>query len=294
MTLNQLRYLVALADHLHFGRAAKACGVEQPTLSAQIKRLEEHLKADLVVRSRTEIQMTRTGADLVERARRVIDESNGILAAARRGGAALVGERRLGVMPTLCSAILPWTAPVVRKNFPELALTFIEKTTRQLVEDLHMRRLDWAMVSGPVSIKGFESINLFDEALVLAVPNAHPAAERTRFRQDALAQERLLLLAEGHCLRDQAAALCAAHSAVLGCAEASATNLETLRSLVATNQGVALIPALSAQSVSGVSYLPLSPGADRKIVLIFRDNGPQRDEAEALAGCIKEAHAARV
>ncbi|MCI4664311.1 MAG: LysR substrate-binding domain-containing protein [Neomegalonema sp.] len=291
MTLTQLRYLVALADHLHFGRAAAACGVSQPTLSAQIKKLEAYLDAPLVERGGGDVGLTALGAHIVERARRMLEEADAILGAARRGADPMVGPRRIGVIPTLCPYFLPWALPAIRNDFPRLDLLCFEEMTEQLVAELRARRLDWAVMAGPFRADGLEAYPLFQEAFLAALPEAHPLAQKEATPQSALTTERLLLLSEGHCMRDQALALCATQPKEPGRTDASATGLETLRGLVAAGLGVTLAPALAARPTPGVVYRPLTPPAGRDLILVARAAPAQRVEARLIAKSIAAAYA---
>lgn len=299
MTLTQLRYLVALADHLHFGRAAAACRVSQPTLSAQIKKLEDYLDAPLVERGGPAggargVALTSLGAHVVERARRMIEEADAILGVARRGGAPMTGPRRLGVIPTLCPYFLPWALPAMQRAHPRLELICSEDLTDQLVEKLRSRQLDWAVVAEPLAAPaGLETLPLFEEPFLAALPEAHPLAARATLDQAAFVAERPLLLTEGNCLRDQALALCGRSSGARAeGVEASATGLETLRGLVAAALGVTLMPELAARPTAGVVFRPLEPSVGRRMALAFRAGAQQRVEARMAADTIATAYAA--
>lgn len=291
MTLSQLRYLVALADHLHFGRAAAACRVSQPTLSAQIKKLEAYLDAPLVERNGySGVGLTAIGVNVVERARRIVEEADAIIGAAQRGGAPLIGPRRLGVIPTLCPYFLPWALPALRSAFPKLDLICSEDLTEGLLDKLRTRRLDWAVIAEVPDVAGLESLPLFEEPFLAAVPAEHALSNTDPLPLGALEQSRLLLLTEGNCLRDQTLALCGAGAAVKpGGVEASATGLETLRGLVAAGLGVTLMPALAVRPTSGVVFRELTPHAGRQAILAYRAGAPQRVEARRIAEIIATA-----
>ena len=293
MTLTQIRYLVALSDQLHFGRAAADCGVSQPTLSAQIKKLEAYLGAPLFDRSGSDVALTPLGAHIVEHARRMLDEADAIVGAARRGSEPMVGPRRLGVIPSLCPYFLPWALPSIQSAFPKLVLHCAEDLTERLVEDFRARRLDWAVIAAPFSAPGAETLPLFEEAFLAALPADHSLAQSESAPQASLAAEQLLLLGEGHCLRDQALALCSQVSPDAHLSGANATSLETLRGLVAGGLGLTLMPELAARPHDGVVYRPLSPAAGRQIVLLHRAAPPQRVEARLLAKEISKAYASR-
>lgn len=289
MTLTQLRYLAALADHGHFGRAAAACNVSQPTLSAQIKKLETHLGARLIERGAAGAALTPIGEAVLTRARRVLEEAEGLVEAARRGRAALSGPRRIGVIPTLCPYLLPWALPALGAAFPALELILHEDLTDNLLAQLQRRRIDLAIVAAPIDEARIVATPLFDEPFFAALPARHPLARAPTVPQGALARERVLLLAEGHCLREQALAICARpRAAAAGRVDAAATSLETLRGLVAAGHGVTLLPALAARDARDVALRPIDPPAARRILLLAREGSEQADEiapiAEALRG----------
>lgn len=299
MTLTQLRYLIALADHLHFGRAAAACRVSQPTLSAQIKKLEAYLDAPLIERDPASgVGLTPLGLDVADRARRVIEEADAIVGVARRGGAPMLGPRRLGVIPTLCPYFLPWALPAMRRAYPKLDLICSEDLTDRLIEQLRARRLDWAVVAEDVATPGLEQAALFEEPFLAAAPADDPLARRDAATQADIAAARLLLLTEGNCLRAQTLAVCGPQSATAAHGvEASATGLETLRGLVAAGLGVTLVPALAVRPTDGVVFRPLDPPAGRCLSLAFRSGARQRVEARLAAETIAAAfenHAAGV
>ena len=246
MNLRDLRYLVALADHRHFGRAAAACFVSQPTLSTQIRKLEDELGVTLVERSPRKIMLTPTGLQVAERARRIVGDVEQMKEVARRSQDPEAGVVRLGIFPTLGPYLLPHVVPSIRRRFPQLELLLIEEKSDQLLTRLRDGRLDAALLALPVHDEQMHAEPLFEEPFVLAVPDAHPLAARTTISLDALSDQRLLLLEDGHCLRDQALDVC--HLA--GAAEKSGfqgTSLETLRQMVAANVGLTLLPMLAIQ-----------------------------------------------
>lgn len=246
MNLRDLKYLVALADHRHFGRAAAACFVSQPTLSTQIRKLEDELGITLVERSPRKIMLTPTGQQVAERARRIVGDVEQMKEVARRSQDPEAGVVRLGLFPTLGPYLLPHVVPSIRRRFQQLELLLIEDKSDQLLARLRDGRLDAALLALPVHDEQMHAEPLFEEPFVLAVPVGHPLAARTTITLDALADQRLLLLEDGHCLRDQALDVC--HLA--GAAEKSGfqgTSLETLRQMVAANVGVTLLPMLAVQ-----------------------------------------------
>lgn len=274
MNLRDLRYLVALADHRHFGRAAAACFVSQPTLSTQIRKLEDELGVALVERSPRKVMLTPAGREAAARARRIIDEVEQMKQAARREQDPASGTIRLGVFPTLGPYLLPHAVPRLRAAFPQLELLLVEEKSDILHERLRDGRLDAALLALPLHDDQLHCQPLFEEAFVLAAPRAHPLAARTRLRLSDLDQARLLLLEDGHCLREQALDVCqlsGAHER----SEFRATSLETLRQMVAANVGLTLLPALAVQPPVAASpdirLVPFeAPAPHRQIALVWR------------------------
>lgn len=267
MNLRDLKYLVALADHRHFGRAAEASFVSQPTLSTQIRKLEDELGVALVERAPRRVMLTPIGHEVADRARRVIAEVEQMAELARRSRDPEAGSVRLGLFPTLAPYLLPHVLPGVRTRFPRLELLLVEEKTDQLLQRLRDGRLDAGILALPLHDDQLHAEPLFDEPFVLAVPRTHPLAARRALRTDQLEGLDLLLLEEGHCLRDQALDVC--H--VAGAGERAgfrATSLETLRQMVAAGVGATLLPALAVQP-------PVPPSPD--IALIpFEGDPPHR------------------
>jgi len=271
MNLRELRYLVALADHKHFGRAAAACFVSQPTLSTQIRKLEEELGVSLVERAPRRVMFTPVGRDIPERARRVVAEVTQMGEVARRSQDPEAGSVRLGLFPTLAPYLLPHVLPGIRARFPRLELLLVEEKTDALLARLREGRLDAAILALPLHDESLHVEPLFQEPFLLAVPQSHVFATRTRpLALHELDQEHLLLLEEGHCLRDQALDVCR----LAGANERDgfrATSLETLRQMVAAGIGVTLLPMLAVQP-------PVPPSPDVHL-LPFAGNPPSREIA---------------
>ena len=289
MNLRDLKYLVALADHRHFGRAAAACFVSQPTLSTQIRKLEEELGVTLVERAPRKIMLTPTGLQVVERARRIVDDVEHMKAMAFRHQDPEAGVVRLGVFPTLGPYLLPHVVPSIRRRFPHLELLLIEEKSDQLLARLRDGRLDAAILALPVHDEQMHTELLFEEPFVFAVPDTHPLASRRTVTLDALADQRLLLLEDGHCLRDQALDVC--HLA--GASETSGfqgTSLETLRQMVAANVGVTLLPMLAVKPPVAQSPDIRLIGFDgprppsRQIAMVWRRSSAMTGFLQALAG----------
>ncbi|KGI76997.1 DNA-binding transcriptional regulator OxyR [Oleiagrimonas soli] len=244
MNLRDLHYLVALAEHCHFGRAAEACFVSQPTLSTQIRKLEDELGVTLVERTPRKVLLTDVGREIAARARDVLNEAEQIRAIARRTRDPESGTVRLGIFPTLGPYLLPHVIPMLREAFPRLELLLVEEKTEVVLERLREGKLDAGILALPIHEESLHVEFLFEEPFLLAVPEQHALAERKRLRLDDLAEESLLLLEDGHCLRDQALEVCQ----LAGAGERTgfrATSLETLRQMVAANVGITLLPTLA-------------------------------------------------
>ncbi|MDR2011957.1 MAG: LysR family transcriptional regulator [Rhodanobacter sp.] len=267
MNLRDLRYLVALAEHKHFGRAAAASFVSQPTLSMQIRKLEEELGVALVERAPRKVLLTQAGYESVQRACEVLNETEQIRAIARRTLDPEAGTVRLGIFPTLGPYLLPHVIPMIRTRFPRLELLLTEEKTEIVLRQLHEGRLDAGILALPIHDDRLHQEFLFEEAFVLAVPVGHALAARRALKLDDLAEQNLLLLEDGHCLRDQALEVCRLADAGerIGF---RATSLETLRQMVAAGVGITLLPMLAVKP-------PVTPSADIRLVE-FRQRPPSR------------------
>lgn len=267
MNLRDLQYLVALAEHRHFGRAAAASFVSQPTLSTQIRKLEEELGMLLVERAPRRVMLTPAGREIVERARRILSEVDQLKESARRTRDPEAGTVRLGIFPTLGPYLLPHVVPGIRQRFPRLELLLVEEKTDVILRQLREGRLDAGVLALPLHDDQLHVEFLFEEQFLLAVPEAHPLARHGTLSLQDLSHESLLLLEDGHCMRDQALDVCA----LAGAGEKAgfrATSLETLRQMVAANVGITLLPALSVK--------PPVAQSDAIHLLRFRDSQPSR------------------
>jgi LysR family hydrogen peroxide-inducible transcriptional activator len=267
MNLRELQYLIALADHRNFRRAAEACLVSQPTLSTQIRKLEEELGVALFERSPRNVMLTPAGQDAVARARRIIGEVEQMKEAARRLRRPEAGTVRLGVFPTLGPYLLPHVMPRIRTRFPQLELLLVEEKSDSLLGRLRDGKLDAALLALPVHDANLHCELLFEEPFRLAVPKDHPLAARETLRMKELSQLNLMLLDDGHCLRDQALEVCQM-SGAREQSEFRATSLETLRQMVLAGLGVTLMPALAARG--------MAPYSDNLHLLRFEDGNPSR------------------
>jgi LysR family hydrogen peroxide-inducible transcriptional activator len=288
MTLQDLRYVVALADHGHFGRAAAACDIGQSTLSTQIKKLELQLGATLFERTTKAVNVTAIGAEITRRARQVLAEVDVIISIGRIS-TPLVGDFSLGVIPTLGPYILPWLVPALKDDYPELRLVLREDLTAPLLERLSSHRLDAALVALPIHDDRLETLALFDEPFWFAEPKGRKAAAARIIKEDELRGQRLLLLTEGHCLRDQALTLCGTTD---GEAEGDfrATSLETILQMVATGLGSTLLPAMACSEAHArsVRMRPLQAGVGRRIRFVWRRSYPKLRDIHMMADTLRD------
>lgn len=290
MNIRDLKYLIAVADHNHFGKAAEACFVSQPALSMQIKKLEESLGVVLIERNNKRIFFTDIGKLIVQQARDILYRVETLQEIANQSKDPFCGELRLGIIPTLAPYLLPLIIPGLSTLFPKLTLYLIEETTSNLVTKLHEGALDAALLALP--IEGDFSVHpLFDEEFVLAIPKDHPLAKQKMAHISDLENKTLLLLEEGHCLRDQALAVChRANASELKTFHA--TSLETLRHMVAAGAGITLIPKLACRANDGICYLPFSsPAPMRTIGLIWRESTAKKILLEHIVDYIKTVKA---
>ena len=288
MTLQDLRYVVALAEHGHFGRAATACAVSQSTLSTQIKNLELRLGVKLFERTTKSVSVTAVGRDIVGRARRVLEEVDAISSVGQQISGPLSGGFSLGIIPTLGPYVLPWLVPALKKDYPELRLALREDLTAPLLERLASHRLDAALMALPVPDGRLETLPLFDEPFWFAEPKGRNPAAAKIMREDELRGQRLLLLTEGHCLRDQALAICGLPDREDE-GDFRATSLETILQMVATGLGSTLLPAMACSDarVRSVSTRPLEAGVGRRIGLVWRRSYPGHHDIQLLAGTLR-------
>jgi LysR family hydrogen peroxide-inducible transcriptional activator len=293
MNLRDLRYLVALADMKHFGKAAAACHVSQPTLSAQIKKLEGYLGVELIERQPRGVVLTEVGHELVERARRVLRESDEIIHLARDFRDPLAGNLAMALIPTIGPYLLPLVAKKLRKQLPKLHLMLYEYQTAVLLEKLRKGEIDMGILALPVMVDGIESRELYREDFVVALPPQHDLARKAAVKVSDLAGEQLLLLDDGHCLRDQALEVCS-RSNVHENQDYRATSLETLRQMVAAGLGVTLLPKLATTgpfaSGHGVSVNPVpKPSPHRIVGAVWRKTSTRAQAIRAVCDVISES-----
>jgi LysR family transcriptional regulator, hydrogen peroxide-inducible genes activator len=285
MNLRDLRYLLAVAEHAHFGRAAKACGVSQPTLSVQVRKLEELLGVALFERTSKAVAPTAACERLIGHARAAVVEAEAILAVARNLRNPLAGRFRLGIIPTLAPYLLPLVFAPLREALPALEVEPWEDQTTALLERLRAHELDAALLATEVDGPDLASQPLFAEPFLAALPPEHPLAGREVVALADLARD-ILVLADGHCLRDQVLAACG-HSGALG-GTLRASSLSTLLNMVAAGYGATLIPGLAAGAAqdAGIVLRPLAARAARTVRIVWRAQFPRRAAVEAVGETI--------
>lgn len=289
-TLRQLRYLVALAEYLHFGRAAEACLATQSTLSAGLQELENLLGVTLVERTRRKVMITPLGQEVVERAKQVLRGAEEIADLAASASAPLAGTLRLGVIPTIGPYLLPCVLPRLRKAYPDLKLYLREDLTARLLERMGGGDLDVALLALPYPASDLETIELAEDPFLLACPPDHPLAKKITVTSGDLAEVDLLLLEEGHCLREHALAAChlpgpSKGEGMLG------TSLATLVQMVANGLGVTLLPKMAVEGgvLAGTDLVtrPLADAGSRSIGLAWRQSSPRKKDFKLLAEFLK-------
>ncbi|MFZ1091187.1 MAG: hydrogen peroxide-inducible genes activator [Xanthobacteraceae bacterium] len=291
-SLRHLRHLTALEDHRHFRRAAEACHVTQSTLSASIKELETLLETALVDRSKRRVVLTPIGVETTERARRIIKEAEQLVEATRASREPLTGTVRLGAIPTIGPFLLPRVLPGLREAYGKLKLYLVEDLTDRLIESLHRGQLDVVLLALPYDCGAVETLVLFEDPFVVGLPRQHPLAKESRVDPQRLWHEDLLLLKDGHCLRDHALEAC--HLADRRVTEGfEATSLPTLVQMVDNGLGTTLLPtlAIDAGLLNGTNLVTrrlLPDGPARKIGLIWRRGTGRRNEFRLLAKEIAE------
>lgn len=298
LSLRHLRYLVAVADTLHFGRAAEACHVTQSTLSAGLKELERQLGVTLVERTKRRVMVTPLGAEVVARARRLLSAAGEIAELVRAAAEPLSGPLNLGVIPTVAPFLLPKVLAKVRKAHPKLKLHLVEDLTARLLERLVAGELDVALIALPYRAPEIETLELGEDPFLLAAPAGHPLAGHGHVEARELEKAPLLLLEEGHCLRDHALAACRLAEAAPAGDRLQATSLHTLTQMVAGGMGVTLLPQMAVDAGlakgTGITTTRLDdPAATRKIGFAWRPSSPRKAEFRKLAEYFRAALPAR-
>ncbi len=285
MNLRDLRYLLALAEHGHFGLAAEACGISQPTLSVQLRKLEEELGVTLFERGNKGVTPTEACAKLLGHVRGAVAEADAILNLARGLRDPLAGRLRLGVIPTLAPYLLPLIFGPLREALPRLDLEPWEDQTALLLERLQRHELDAALLATEPEGPEWQSEVLFEEPFLAALPPEHPLAAQARVGQADLARD-ILVLADGHCLREQALEACGHRGALGGTLRAA--SLSTLMNMVAAGYGTTLVPGLAAGAAqdAGITLRPLAEQAGRTIRMVWRARFPRHAAVQAVADVI--------
>lgn len=294
MTLTELRYIVAVARERHFGRAAEACFVSQPTLSVAIKKLEDELQVKLFERGANEVSVTPLGEEIVRQAQSVIEQAAAIKEIAKRGQDPLAGPLRLGVIYTIGPYLLPALVRQMIERVPQMPLMLQENFTVKLLEMLRTGELDAAILAEPFPDTGMAVAPLYDEPFMVAVPAQHPLTRRKSVAAEELKQETMLLLGTGHCFRDHVLDVCPEYARFSSDAEGirksfEGSSLETIKYMVASGMGITVVPQLSvpAEPQPHVTYIPFAePVPTRRVVLVWRRSFTRYEAIAALRNAI--------
>ena len=294
MTLTELRYIVAVAREKHFGRAAEACFVSQPTLSVSIKKLEEELDVRIFERGTSEVSVTPLGQDIVRQAQAVIEQAAQVKEIAKRGKDPVAGPLRLGVIYTIGPYLLPDLVRRAIDKVPQMPLVLQENFTAKLLEMLRTGELDCAIMAEPFPDAGLASAPLYDEPFMVALPKAHALARRTSVSAEELKRETMLLLGTGHCFRDHVLEVCPEYARFSSDAEGirksfEGSSLETIKYMVASGMGITVVPQLSvSKDFNGhVTYIPFVPPVPtRRVVLAWRRTFTRYEAIAALRNAI--------
>ena len=294
MTLTELRYIVAVAREKHFGRAAEACFVSQPTLSVAIKKLEEELDVKIFERGANEVSVTPLGQEIVRQAQSVIEQAQAIKEIAKRGKDPISGPLRMGVIYTIGPYLLPDLVKQAIERVPQMPLIIQENFTAKLLEMLRTGELDAAIMAEPFPDTGLAVAPLYDEPFMAAVPKSHPLAKRKSLSAEELKNETMLLLGTGHCFRDHVLEVCPEYARFSSDAEGirksfEGSSLETIKYMVASGMGVTVVPQLSVPKDANphVKYVPFAaPVPTRRVVLVWRRTYTRYEAIAALRNAI--------
>jgi LysR family hydrogen peroxide-inducible transcriptional activator len=294
MTLTELKYIVAVARERHFGRAAEACHVSQPTLSVAVMKLEEELDVKLFERGASEVSTTPLGEQIVRQAQQVIEQAAAIREIAKTGKDPVSGPLRLGVIYTVGPYLLPDLVRQAIERVPQMPLVLQENFTARLLDMLRTGDLDCAILAEPFPDTGLAVAPLYDEPFLAAVPRTHPMAQRESITAEELKNETMLLLGTGHCFRDHVLEVCPEYARFSSGAEGirksfEGSSLETIKYMVASGMGVTVVPRLSVPSEvqPHVAYVPFSePVPTRRVVLVWRRTFPRYEAIAALRNCV--------
>lgn len=297
VTLKQLRYFQALAREHHFGRAAESCSVTQPALSMQIQELEGALGVVLVERTRSGVRLTAAGEDIARRAQKILNDVGDLIDQAKQSAGVLSGSLRLGVIPSIAPYLLPPLLPVLRDGHPKLELHVRETLTETLVGELVEGKLDCLLLALPIRNSEIETLALFEDRFLLAMPASQPLSSRVHATPELVDGNRLLLLEEGHCLRDQALAYCSLKQ-VDAFNTFGASSLSTLVEMVAGGLGITLLPEISlpveerGRAIKVMRFVEPEPA--RTIGLAWRRSSPRSKDYRALADYVRDAGASMI
>jgi LysR family hydrogen peroxide-inducible transcriptional activator len=294
MTLTELKYIVAVAREKHFGKAAEACFVSQPTLSLAIKKLEEELEVKLFERSASEVSVTTLGEEIVRQAQSVLEQAAEIKEIAKRGKDPLAGIMRLGVIYTIGPYLLPDLVRQIITDMPQMPLMLQEHFTVKLLDMLRTGELDCAIMAEPFPDTGLAVAALYDEPFVVAAPAVHPLAKRAQISSTELKRETMLLLGSGHCFRDHVLEVCPEFARFASDAEGirksfEGSSLETIKHMVASGMGITVVPLLSVpkEAQEHVRYIPFeAPVPQRRVVLAWRRSFTRYEAIAALRNAV--------
>ena len=299
MTLTELKYIVAVARERHFGRAAEACFVSQPTLSVAIKKLEDELAVQIFERGASEVSVTPVGEQIVTQAQRVLEQTMAIREIAKQGMDPLAGPLRLGVIYTIGPYLLPALVKQMIDSVPQMPLMLQENFTVRLVELLKQGKIDCAIMAEPFPEAGLMTVPLYDEPFVVAVPRGHALAKELAVDPEALKQQTMLLLGNGHCFRDHVLGVCPELSRFSQNADGiqktfEGSSLETIRHMVASGVGITVLPRTSVPNMQPaasdlLAYVPFQePVPDRRVVLAWRKSFTRIAAIESVARAVAQ------
>jgi LysR family hydrogen peroxide-inducible transcriptional activator len=276
MNLRDLKYAVLVAKEQNFARAAKQCFVSQPTLSMQIKKLEDELGVKIFERSKKQFLVTAVGKELIKKAENILREAEEIKKFAKNSIDPYAGELRIGAFPTLAPYFFPKVVGKISKKFPRLKLLLVEEKSEVLLKKLRDGEIDAALLAYPVFESDLESIKIFEEEFMLAVPTSHALAKKKKINPQDLDGQELMLLEDGHCMRNQALAVCE----ISGAFESNtfrATSLETLKQMIVSGSGITLIPEIAIKKDDKISYIKISKAPKRAIGLFYRKSSSKKN-----------------
>jgi LysR family transcriptional regulator, hydrogen peroxide-inducible genes activator len=289
MNFRDLEYLIALEELKHFRKAAEKCFVSQPTLSGQIRKLEDELNVQLMERSSRKVIFTQAGLDIVSKAKTILMEAKALKEIAKSHNEPMQGTLHIGLIPTVAPYLLPLIIPTMKKNFPDLELYLHENQTDVLIKQLEEGELDCLMLAILPNMEALKQYSLYEEPLELALSESHAWASKSKVAIEELSGEHLLMLEDGHCLRDQAMGFCFAAGAIED-NSFKATSLETLRHMISADNGLTLLPQLAipmSRDQAGIKYIPFKqPIPSRTIGLVCRKNSVRKVCFEELSKLI--------